>query len=557
MAMMAGMTQAQTCKVAANKNNGKVVQISVDLDSLKGKALVTTINQHNGKVFVEMAYEDGDAPPIVSREDSTENMANFEMNDTTAFETPEISDSINVDTLNIDVECPKDEEEVEETSLTEPKSGSMLNIFGVSEVASLIEGFARTNGEAYAEYLTKMVEADTTKYKPEYKKRKWKWLRNYKSYTTLELSGIWGKDFGDKDDEPVEEDIDSEDFGVDPKKSFNYGGSAKISQAFVPGHYDANGNFVPNPLNFAWSIGTLFAMDYQKDYGWSYDFLAKIGIQAGNGITLGADGLLGTGITPYAIYSTNYLNYRVVMHNQWCVKYGVQGWVSMNYGGNTYTSLFARLVKSVVPNSINNHPTPVGWKNVLIDFDEGSWQIGAAIGYKFGYNPDMESRRLYATMSTGYNLFGGEKAWVSLFDLEKFNQVSPQLDFVYGVGYGHSLDEHNLNSFTVNAGWKYRPQPMGKLAYLAKLYAGAGEYMVEKNATKEYFESNAKIKLPCLKAGLMAGIGCDFGWVTLSASLRFGYHYGFDTEAEGFEKLEMSNLQGFELTPIFGIGINF
>jgi RNA polymerase subunit RPABC4/transcription elongation factor Spt4 len=65
-------------------------------------------------------------------------------------------------------------------------------------------------------------------------------------------------------------------------------------------------------------------------------------------------------------------------------------------------------VKSVVPSSINNHPTLVGWKNVLVDFDEGSWQIGAAIGYKFGYNPDLESRRLYATMSTGYNLFGGE-----------------------------------------------------------------------------------------------------------------------------------------------------
>lgn len=556
MAMAVNVVQAQTCAISANKNRGKVVQISVDLDSLKGQTLVTTINPKNGKLIVQMAYDSDSLSnaAIVSREDSTENIIaeNEILNDTTAFENSEteISDSINTDVGSFEAE--EDEISVDQ----QPKSESLLNIFGVGEVASLIEGFAKTNGEEYAEYLTQIMEADTTKYKPEYKQRKWKWLKNYKSYTTLELSGIWGKDFGN-DDEEVEEDIDAEDFGTDPEKGFNFGGSAKISQVFVSGHYDANGKFIPNPLNFAWSIGALFAMDYQKDYGWSYDFLAKIGIQAGNGITLGGDILLGPGITPYAIYSTNYVNYRVVMHNQLCFKYGIQGWVSMNYSGNTYTSIFARLVKSVVPSSINNHPTPLGWKNVLVDFDEGSWQIGAAIGYKFGYNPDMESRRLYATMSTGYNLFGGEKAWVSLIELEKFNQVSPQLDFIYGIGYGHSLDDNNLNSFTLNGGWKYRPQSTGKLAYLAKLYAGVGEYMVEKNASKDYFQSNAKIKHPCLKGGVQAGIGCELGCMHLSASIRAGYHYGFDTDSEGFEKLEMSNLQGFELTPVIGVGINF
>ena len=542
MAMAFNVVQAQTCAIA-NKNNGKVVQISVDLDSLKGQTLVTTINQKNGKLIVQMAYDsDSLSNAAISREDSTENLANEIVADTTVV---------------------AGEEPFEQDTLADNQNaaeGNMLNLFGVNEVTSLIGSFVKTYGEPYVEHMAKkLTEADTTKYVSEYKQRKWKWLNKFQSYTTLELSGIFGKDFSDNGDEATSE-INEEDYGADPDKSHNYGGSAKISQVFVWGHHDANGKFVPNSQNLAWSIGALFAMDYQKDYGWSYDIMAKLGIQAGIGITLGVDLLIGAGTTPYAIYSTDYIDYRTVMHNQWCFKSGIQGWVSMNYGGNTYTSVYARLVKSIAPSSVYNHPVADNWENVLVDFDEGSWQVGVSVGYKFGFQPNLYDKRLWATVSTGYNLFGGEKAMETMIEIEKFNKVNPKLDFIYGLGYGYSMGEKHTNSLTAGFGWKYRPNSTGKFAYLTKLYAGVVECLVEKNISREdkYFTiSGVSVKQPCLKAGLQAGVCYNTGCFSLSASLRGGYHYGFDTEYDGYEVAENSNLRGVELTPMFGIGINF
>ena len=53
--MAATCVQAQVCKVSATKNNGKVIQISVNLDSLQGKTLVTTISHVQNNVVLNMA----------------------------------------------------------------------------------------------------------------------------------------------------------------------------------------------------------------------------------------------------------------------------------------------------------------------------------------------------------------------------------------------------------------------------------------------------------------------------------------------------------------------
>ena len=277
-AIVAMVAQAQTCKISANKNNGKVIQISVNLDSLKGQTLVTTINQQtDGNVNVQMAYEDD--VTVISREDSSAiNAEHIEEVDTTGTVTPNLY-------ANNDSEVPS-EEPTDSLQNSEPATmvESVLGAFGLGEVGALIGSLTRTNGEPYAEYYAKKItQADTTQYQPVYKKRKWKWLQNYCSYPTLELSGIFGKDFGG-DEEEGADDIKEDDYGTTPDNEFNYGGSVKFSQVFIHGHYDADGNFIPNKMNFGWSIGGLFAMDYQKDYGWSYDILAKFGIQGGNGI---------------------------------------------------------------------------------------------------------------------------------------------------------------------------------------------------------------------------------------------------------------------------------
>ena len=547
LAVVAISVQAQTCKVSATKNNGKVIQISVNLDSLKGKTLVTTISHKKSDVVLNMAYEDDKEVDTVavSREDSSEA-------DTLKLsESIEATDSLELDTLT----TQSDEENISESGL---KSTSILGtVLDVVGLGSLISG---AQGAQYEEYAAKALKditmVDSTKYIPQYKQRKWKWLRNYQSYTTLELSGLFGKDFGDTEGD---EKIDSEDYGMSPEKPFNLGGSGKLSQVFVHGHYKEDGTFVPNRLNFGWSIGALFAVDYQKDYGWSTDFLAKVGIQAGNGLTLGADALLGGGTTPYAIYSSDGANYRTVLHNQWCFKYGAQVWVSSNFGGNTYTSLFARLVKSVAPESVYDHPTSQYWSNELIDFDEGSWQVGIAVGYKFGCNPDLKSKRLLATLTTGYSLTG-QKAAEMKIELEKLNQVSPKLDFSYGLGFGQSLDKHYLQNFTINGGWFYRLRPTHKFGYMAKVYTGIGEYMVGKTLVgeDETFKMNTKdIRKIGLIVGTNLGVGYRFKCTTISAAMRIGYHYCLSPEYDGYELIEESGMRGWDIMPNLTYTLNF
>ncbi len=442
-------------------------------------------------------------------------------------------------------------------------SGGVFGALGLAEVGNLIGAFTNTNDNSVDQMITQAVKnitvADSTKYIPQYPKRKWKWLKNYTSYTRLSLSGIFGQDFGGDDNEGVEE-IDADDYGADPENSKNFGGSAEFSQVFLRGRYDENGKFIPNPLNFAWSVGALFAMDHQKDYGWSWDLLAKFGIQAGKGLTLGADVLLGGGGTKYAIYSTNRVDYRVAFHDQWCLKTGVQGWISMNDDGTTSTRLFARIVKSFEPSSIHNTPTAPGWETTYVDFDDGSWQVGFAVDYKFGFKPDIENKRLLASVSTGYNLFGADKGPVMLYELERFNNISPNLRFSYGLGYEQSVSGNKLQSFTLGGGWLFKLNPHQKFSYLAKIYAGIGEYMVEKNCIsgdKNFKMADTKVRQLCPKIGMHLGVAYNKGCHAFNLGVRGGYHRGFDPEYEGYETAETNHLSGFELTPMLGYSLNF
>lgn len=547
--------QAQTCKVASTGGK-RVIQIEVNLDSLEGRTLVTTIHHVQNNVVLNMSYEGGETTANAAvREDSSELAQNVETQTVAEAETSTTE------------EAETSTEVAESPDVTAAPAGIFSGAIQALGLSAVTKDLIGKNGEQYLEYqaeefFKKVTEADSTKYIPEYKQRKWEWLKNCTSYSTLEVSGIFGKDFDIGNDAATAGDesaVNEEDYGVDTEKKYNLGGSVKFSQVFVHGRY-LDGKFVPNSLNFAWSLGGLLAMDFQKDYGWSCDIMAKAGIQAGNGITLGADLLIGGGLTPYMIYSTDYMDYRTIRHSQWCFKYGVQGWLSMNYGSNTYTTLFARLVRSVAPSSVYDHPTAKGWENAYIDFDKGSWQVGVAVGYKFGYNADIQSKRLQATTGIGYNAVGVNKGPEVLLEVEKVNKVSPTLDFAYGIGIGQNIGENKLHSFTLHGVWNKRFNPASKLAYLIKIYAGAGEYIVDKHCISEdsHFEmTNSSLKRVCLKGGLGAGICYKVGCSTLSAYLRGGYHHGFDTTYEGFKEGEDHHLKGLELMPVIAYSLQF
>lgn len=558
--MLATMIQAQTCKISS-ANDRRVVHIAVNLDDLEGKTLVTTIkNVHKDSVVLDMAFEEEamEVVPVTEMpcEDSSKDTAQENNEIELAEVAPEEQEEAYSDSTEVITKMPQDNQD-------NSVSGGVFGALGLAEVGNLIGAFTNANGNSVDQMITQAVKnitvADSTKYIPQYPKRKWKWLKNYTSYTRLSLSGIFGQDFGGDDNEGVEE-IDADDYGTDPKNSKNFGGSAEISQVFLKGRYDEDGKFIPNSMNFAWSVGALFAMDHQKDYGWSWDLLAKFGIQAGKGLTLGADVLLGGGGTKYAIYSTNRVDYRVAFHDQWCLKTGVQGWISMNDDGTTSTRLFARIVKSYEPSSIHNTPTAPGWETTYVDFDDGSWQVGFAVDYKFGFKPDIENKRLLASVSTGYNLFGADKGPVMLYELEKVTQISPMLRFMYGLGYEQSLSGEQLQSFTLGGGWLFKLKPKQKFSYLAKVFAGLGEYMVEKNCIsgdKNFKMADTKVRQLCPKIGMHLGVAYNKGCHAFNLGLRGGYHRGLDPEYEGYETAETTNLSGFELTPMFGYSLNF
>ena len=136
------------------------------------------------------------------------------------------------------------------------------------------------------------------------------------------------------------------------------------------------------------------------------------------------------------------------------------------------------------------------------------------------------------------------------------------IDFSYGLGFGQNFSARaqRLRSFTVNGGWLFKINAFQKHYYLAKLYAGIGEYLVQQNLTTSdglFTEQNSNIRKLCLKGGVNLGIAFRFGCGTLSASMRLGYHYGLQPEYKGFKNAEISNLKGIDICPLIGYSLNF
>ena len=136
----------------------------------------------------------------------------------------------------------------------------------------------------------------------------------------------------------------------------------------------------------------------------------------------------------------------------------------------------------------------------------------------------------------------------------------PTLDFAYGIGISQKFGSNKLHSFTLNCGWTKRFHPDSKFAYLAKIYAGVGEYMVGKHCVSEdgHFEmAQSSLEQVCLKGGLGAGICYKAGCSTLSAYIRGGYHQGFEPTYKGFRESENSHIRGFDLMPVVAYSLQF
>lgn len=167
---------------------------------------------------------------------------------------------------------------------------------------------------------------------------------------------------------------------------------------------------------------------------------------------------------------------------------------------------------------------------------------------------------MQSTVSGGYNLFGADKSYVMLYELERVDNVSPTINFTYGLGYEQSLGKQKLTSLTLGGGWIFKLKKEQKFFYLAKIYAGVGEYMVAKECysdNQEFIMTKTDVRQLCIKGGLHLGCAYRFACSTINLGLRGGYHHGLDTEYEGYHTAESSNLSGFELTPLLGYSLNF
>lgn len=202
----------------------------------------------------------------------------------------------------------------------------------------------------------------------------------------LEISLIGGKDGdldegrtggttigGDDDDQQNDEDV-------------NFGLNVGYSVVIVPGRI--NGDMLElNKLGWGYSFGIIASFDHQKDYGTTCDFLAKIGIEAGNGhkMGIGFDALIGTGKTAgdYIVMSKVDNDYFDFPYTSWCFKYGAQLWVrsSLLHASieNTDIRLFARYVYSKNPED----EMELIQSGIIPEWKEESWSFGLTFCYNF------------------------------------------------------------------------------------------------------------------------------------------------------------------------------
>ncbi|MBR3501589.1 MAG: hypothetical protein IKO06_01650, partial [Alphaproteobacteria bacterium] len=238
-----------------------------------------------------------------------------------------------------------------------------------------------------------------------YEQRKPK--KSWRGYNIIELDGSFGQNI-DQLSSSITDRISADDYGDDTKNEKKFGAGIKYSRVYMPGS-ELNGKWKPNPVGFAVSWGGLLSYSYEKDMGSYVSAMGKAGIQIGHDIAIGADALIGCGITPYNTFYTNGINFSMLNKSAFCFKYGVQLWGSLNFSKNTYTAIYGRYIRAAKPSS-SFSDLPQDWEVVLEDFDPSSWSIGLAVGCKFGAPQELSrDKRLQAGITTGYQFIGKQK----------------------------------------------------------------------------------------------------------------------------------------------------
>ena len=103
-------------------------------------------------------------------------------------------------------------------------------------------------------------------------------------------------------------------------------------------------------------------------------------------------------------------------------------------------------------------------------------------------------------------------------------------------------------------------KPTNKFGYLAKVYAGIGEYMVGKALVgkDEVFKmSTIDISKIGINAGVNIGIGFRFKCSTINAAMRIGYHYCFSPEYNGYDVTKEVDMKGWDIMPNLSYTVNF
>ena len=398
--------------------------------------------------------------------------------------------------------------------------------------------------------------SDST-FKPQYEQRKLR--KSLRAYNILELEGSFGKNIMGLTGEAAAK-VNEDDYGDDTENENKFGAGIKYSRVYMPGT-ETNGEWKPNNLGFAYSWGGLLTYSHESDMGSYLNAFGKVGVQIGQDIVIGADALIGCGVTPYNTFYTNCINYSVLNKSAFCFKYGVQVWGSLNFSKDTYTSVYGRYIRQVNPSKALE-TLPDEWNEIVEDFDPSSWSIGLAVGYKFGA-PQIPStdKRLQASFNTGYQLLGSQKGWLVGAELERITKVSPSTELSYGLAIEQLQDseaeQKKHTSLLFSAGFKVG-QPFNKWFWGAKLYGGVGDYAVDFTSIKSGVEFTSISKKLCVKTGLQLNAGFKIGKCSeVFASCRGMYHFGQPIALDGLDDSSYENLKGFELDSRFGYKFTF
>lgn len=384
----------------------------------------------------------------------------------------------------------------------------------------------------------------------------------WRAYNTIKVSGSIGKDIASINP-AVAEKITESDYGDDTENSNKYGGSLDISRTYLFGKTDANGEWKPNPLYFAWSWGGLISYQYENEIGSYLNLMGKVGVQIGQDICLGVDALFGAGVTPYNTFLSNDMNHHIVNKSVWCGKVGVQAWGSLNASRDTYTIISAQYITSIKPNTGEYNLSP-GWEVVADDFDPSCWNISLGVGYKFGAPETVrQDKRLQVGLKLGYHLAGNNGTRASI-ELNRLTQVSKSTTLSYGLSVENIFEKKEdggncsalLGSFGFNV-----CQPLNAWFWGTKVFAGVGEYPIIYKASSGNYNFEDYSKKLCAKCALELGTGFKFGKKKLTAltlNIRAGAHFGKEMKFEGFnEDVRVRNLSGFDLSTSLGYSIIF